>query len=263
MEMDLVQDVCNALEEFAPLAWQEDYDNCGLLVGNRQQPLTGVLLCIDVTTEVLYEARKKGCNMIVSHHPLIFGGLKSITGRTDVERCVEMALKWDIAIYAAHTNFDNAPNGVSWRMAEKLGLKSCRVLSEKAGYEGVGCGVVGELTTAMNEQEFFAMLKNVFGTPCIRHTECLGRKLKKVALCGGSGADFIEEAMAAQADVYVTADLKYHDFFRAENRLLLVDVGHFESEQFTKEIFFEQLKKKMPTFALHFSETTTNQVKYL
>ncbi len=263
MEKYFVQDVCRALEEFAPLAWQEDYDNCGLIVGNRQQPLTGVLLCIDVTTAVLREAQQKNCNMIVSHHPLIFGGLKSITGRTDVERCVEMALKHDIAIYAAHTNFDNAPNGVSWRMAEKLGLQSCRVLSQKAGSEGVGCGVVGGLPTAMKEQEFLAMVKNVFGTPCIRHTECLGKDLKKVALCGGSGADFIETAISAQADVYLTADLKYHDFFRAEKGLLLVDVGHFESEQFTKEIFFEQLKKKIPTFALHFSETTTNQIKYL
>ncbi len=263
MEKYFVQDVCRALEEFAPLAWQEDYDNCGLLIGNRQQPLKGVLICIDVTPQVLFEARTKGCNMIVSHHPLIFSGLKSIARRNYVECCVEMALKWDIAIYAAHTNFDNAPNGVSWRMAEKLGLQSCRVLSPKAGFDGVGCGVVGVLPTAMKEQEFLTMVKNVFGTPCIRHTECLNRNLKKVALCGGSGADFIEDALAAQADVYLTADLKYHDFFRAEKGLQLVDVGHFESEQFTKEIFFEQLKKKIPTFALHFSETTTNQIKYL
>lgn len=362
-----VNDVCNALEELAPLALQESYDNAGLLVGSRQMPLTGVLLCIDITEQVIEEALRKECNMIVSHHPLIFRGLKSLTGEDYVERSVLMAIKNDIAIYAAHTNLDNIKGGVNTRIAEKLGLKNIHLLEPSnnkllklvtfvpnahvldvrtalfeagAGHIGkydccsysvdgegtfrpgdecnpyvgkigemhtenevrievilpfyiknkvykslikahpyeepaidfipienyskhFGIGVVGELYTPEEELSFLHRVKQVFAVKSLKHTALLHRPIKKVALCGGSGSSLLKKAISVEADVYLSADFKYHDFFFAEKRILIADIGHFESEQFTKEIFFEQLTKKIPTFAIHFSEISTNPINYL
>jgi len=362
-----VNDVCLALEELAPLALQESYDNAGLLIGDRKTPVTGILLTIDVTEEILQEATAKGCNMIVSHHPLIFKGLKSITGRNLVERCVIEAIRHNMAIYASHTNLDSVSNGVSMRMAEKLGLTNSHILQPKtdtllklvtfvpqshlgavrdacfeagAGYIGnydccsyssagngtfranehcnpfvgeigethteaeirleiilpayiknkvtkaliqahpyeepafdfiplknswnkVGFGVIGQLETEEDEMLFLNRIKQTFNVGCIKHTALKNRSVKTVALCGGSGADLIHTAIEKGADVFISADFKYHDYFIPENRLLLADIGHFESEQFTKEIFYDQLTKKFPKFAIHFSEINTNPITFL
>ncbi|MDR0873238.1 MAG: Nif3-like dinuclear metal center hexameric protein [Prevotellaceae bacterium] len=262
-----IKEITQAIESFAPLAFQEDYDNAGLLLGNYDSEARAALLCIDVTETVIDEAIAKNCNLIIAHHPLIFKGLKSIIGKNEVERCVLKALKNDIAVYAAHTNLDNVEKGVSFKMAEKIGLHNLRILQPQqvdfyaSDFPKAGAGVVGELETEIDELAFLQQLKIVFGTPCIKHSPLLGRKIKRVALCGGAGSFLIGEAKKANADVFVTGDVKYHDFFLAENHLFIADIGHFESEQYTKEIFFEIIRKKIPTFAVHFSETE-NRVHY-
>jgi dinuclear metal center YbgI/SA1388 family protein len=365
--MTTIKDICNIIENFAPLALQEDYDNAGLLIGNPDATATAALLCIDVTEKIVDEAIEKRCNIIISHHPLIFKGLKSITGKNEIEKCVVKAIKNDIAIYAAHTNLDNLANGVNGKIAEKIGLKNCQILQPKidvllklvtfvpveqadnvrkaifeagAGHIGnydscsynlqgegtfkaseaakpfvgnigelhteleirietilpvylknkvltalikahpyeepafdiyelknvapnIGSGLKGELEQSEDELAFLNRLKAVFNIPSIRHSPFTGKKIKKVALCGGAGSFLINKAIASQADVFITGDLKYHDFFLPENKLLMADIGHFESEQYTKEIFFEIIRKKIPTFATHFSEVNTNPINYL
>lgn len=362
-----VKSICEFIEEVAPLALQESYDNAGLLVGNSQMEISSVLISIDITEEVIEEAIRKSCNMIVSHHPLIFSGLKQLTGQNEVQRCVAIAIKNDIAIYAAHTNLDNVLQGVSGKMAEKIGLKNVRILQPKqnlllklvtyapsihsygirdalfnagAGKIGnydscsfnvegtgtfranekanpfvgkidelhsepetkievilpaflkyqvldallkshpyeepaydfiplinswnqVGAGIVGELEEPEDEIIFLNRIKSIFKIPTIRHTNLLQRKIKRVAVCGGSGSSLLKDASKAKADVYISGDFKYHEFFEAENRILIADIGHFESEQFTKDIFYEIITKKMPTFAVQISESKTNPIKYL
>ena len=362
-----VKSICELIEEVAPLALQESYDNAGLLVGDSQMEVTSALVCIDITDEVIDEALHKKCNLIISHHPLIFTGLKRITGQNEVQRCVAKAIKNDIAIYAAHTNLDNVLEGVSGRMAEKIGLKNVRILQPKqnvllklvtyvpkihsfavrealfnagAGQIGnydlcsfnsdgtgtfkatknaqpfvgkidelhseaetkievilpdylkykvldalisshpyeepaydfiplrnawnqVGAGVIGELEVAEDELKFLNRMKEIFNVPTIRHTQLLGKKIKRIAVCGGSGSSFLNDAILAKADVFISGDFKYHEFFEADNRILIADIGHFESEQFTKDIFFEIITKKMPTFAVQISDSKTNPINYL
>ncbi len=362
-----VNDICVALEEIAPLALQENYDNAGLQIGNPNMEVKGVLLCIDITEEVLYEAIEKDCNMVVSHHPLIFGGLRSITAKTAIERCVNFSILNGIAVYACHTNIDIISEGVSKRMAQKLGIEKCSVLDPKtdmllklvvyvplnfadkvrdaifeagAGRIGnydccsynsegkgsfraktgsnpfvgehdkihfeneirieaiipaylktkvtkailathpyeepafdfillknnwntVGFGIIGELATSVEEKEFLLKIKEKFNLTMVKYSGLTGKKIQKIAVCGGSGASLLKKAMDQRADVYISADFKYHDFFLAENKIIIVDIGHFESEQFTKEIFFEQLTEKFPKFAVHFSEVNTNPINFL
>ena len=362
-----VKSICELIEEVAPLSLQESYDNVGLLVGDSQMEINSILVTIDITEEVLDEAIGKNCNLIVSHHPLIFTGLKRLTGQNEVQRCVAKAIKHDIAIYAAHTNLDNVLTGVSGKMAEKIGLKNIQILQPKqnellklvtfvpklfsysvrqaifeagAGQIGnydscsfnaegtgtfranenarpfvgtvdelhsepedrievilpeyqkykvldallkvhpyeepayyfiplqnawnqVGAGVVGNLEEPEDELAFLTRIKVLFRNPTIKHTGFLGRKIKRVALCGGSGSSFLPDAIRAKADVYITGDFKYHEFFDAEKRILIADIGHFESEQFTKEIFLEIITKKMPTFAVQISDSKTNPINYL
>ena len=362
-----VKSICELIEEVAPLSLQESYDNAGLLVGDSQMEIKSILITIDITEEVMNEAIGKNCNLIVSHHPLIFSSLKRLTGQNEVQRCVAKAIKHDIAIYAAHTNLDNVLAGVSGKMAEKIGLKDIQILHPKqntllklvtyvpqlysysireaifeagAGQIGnydwcsfnaegtgtfranekarpfvgnidelhsepevrievilpeylkykvleamlkvhpyeepaydfiplqnawnqVGAGVVGELDEAEDELEFLTRIKAIFNNPTIKHTSFLGKKIKRVALCGGSGSSFLPDAIRAKADVYISGDFKYHEFFDAEKRILIADIGHFESEQFTKEIFFEIITKKMPTFAVQISDSKTNPINYL
>ncbi len=362
-----VKSICELIEEVAPLALQESFDNAGLLVGDSQMEVTSALVCIDITDEVIDEALHKKCNLIISHHPLIFTGLKRITGQNEVQRCVAKAIKNDIAIYAAHTNLDNVLEGVSGRMAEKIGLKNVRILQPKqnvllklvtyvpkihsfavrealfnagAGQIGnydlcsfnsdgtgtfkatknaqpfvgkidelhseaetkievilpdylkykvldalisshpyeepaydfiplrnawnqVGAGVIGELEVAEDELKFLNRMKEIFNVPTIRHTQLLGKKIKRIAVCGGSGSSFLNDAILAKADVFISGDFKYHEFFEADNRILIADIGHFESEQFTKDIFFEIITKKMPTFAVQISDSKTNPINYL
>ncbi|MFV0390876.1 MAG: Nif3-like dinuclear metal center hexameric protein [Paludibacteraceae bacterium] len=362
-----VSDITRLIEEFAPTALQEDYDNAGLLVGSKDTPVTGVLLCLDVTEAVIDEAIRCGCNLIISHHPLIFGGVKQIIGKNYVQRCIVKAIKNDVAIYAAHTNMDNVLNGVNGKIADKIGLINRSILSPKsenllkfvtfvphefvekvqtalfeagAGTIGnydccsfnsvgtgtfratdnanpfvgkagklhtepetrvevilptyriaqavgalklshpyeepefdiipllndwntVGAGIVGELPEAMSEKDFLLFLKNKFNVEIIRHTPFLEKPIKKVALCGGAGSGFLRDAMAQDADVFVSGDFKYHEFFDADRKILIADIGHYESEQFTKEVFYEIITKKIPNFALQISEVNTNPINYL
>lgn len=361
-----VKDIIDALEEFAPAPLQESWDNTGLQVGDASMEATGALCTLDVTLDVVHEAKEKGCNVIVSHHPLVFGGLKSITGRNDVERCVIEAIKNDIAIYSCHTSIDNVELGVSGVMADRLGLQNCKILSPqsqrllklavfvpkihlttvrealcKAGaghignydscsfssagsgtfraldgaapfvgeldqlhdeaemklevvlpdflqakvvsamleahpyeevaydiysiqnkWNAVGLGAIGDLETPVDEKEFLQQIKHAFGVEVVRHSPLLNKKIKRVAVMGGSGASYMKDAMAQGADIFITGDAKYHDFFAPEGRIVLADIGHYESEQYTKELFVEIITKKMPIFAARISAQNTNNVKY-
>lgn len=362
-----VKDILKAIEEYAPLPLQEEFDNSGIQVGNVNQPATGALVCLDITEEIIDEAIEQGCNLIISHHPLAFKAFKSLTGATYIERCMMKACKYDLVIYAAHTNLDNAVGGVSFRMAEMIGLQNIRVLSPQrnallklvvfvptahaenvrnalfnagAGnignydlcsfnvegegsfrategcnpYSGeigdlhfeketkiemilpvfrkaiiirtllsihpyeepafdfyplvntwnqVGSGIVGVLPEAEEEVNFLQRIKYIFHVPCISHSPLRGRNIKEVALCGGSGAFLLPEAVAYGADIFITGEAKYNDFYNVEDHILLATIGHYESEVCTKDIFYNLLTKKFPTFAVHFSNVNSNPVKYL
>lgn len=362
----IIQEVINHLEEFAPLAYAEDFDNVGLLVGNKNNELTGILVTLDTIVEVVDEAIQNNCNLIVSFHPIIFKGLKKITGKSYVERTVLKAIKNDIAIYAIHTALDNAMEGVNDAICQQLELVNKQILIpqkqtikklttfvpvkeaeklrmalfnagagnignythcsfnsegfgtfngnensnptkgakgdihkeqetqitvtytrhfesnilkalfeshsyEEVAYEittlentnqHIGMGMIGELKNPMDEKHFLNFVKTKMNTPLIRHTSLLGKNIKKIAVLGGSGSFAIEAAKVSGADAFITADLKYHDFFTAENQLLLLDIGHFESEQFTKNLLVAFLIKKITNFAVVLSKTNTNPVKY-
>jgi dinuclear metal center YbgI/SA1388 family protein len=361
-----IKELVNFLDRYFPTELQEDYDNSGFQLGDGEQPLKGVLTCVDVTEKVIDEALENGDNFILSHHPLIFAGLKSLTGKNYVERIVMKALRNNISIYSAHTNLDNSAKGVNVKLAEKLGLKDVEILhpmkdqliklvffvpnadadkvreavfsagagqigdydscsynlkgqgSFRAGegtnpyvgekgelhfedetrvetifpkyqknevlsalfgahpYEEVaydlyplenlyteeGAGVVGHLPEAMKEKEFLDFLKNTFDAQGIRHTNFVGNKIQKVAIGGGSGSFLLKDALKANADVLVSADFKYHNFFDADGSILIADIGHYESEKITKEIFYEVLTEKFHNFAIHFSKINTNPINY-
>lgn len=354
------------IENFAPLAYQESYDNCGLLTGHKEQEITGAILCLDCTEAVVEEAIRKKCNVILAHHPIIFGGLKKLNGNTYVERTIIKAIQNNIAIYACHTNLDNVKLGVNKKIADKLGLINTRILAPKktllkklvtfvpethlkqvqeslfqagAGnignydscsfslegigsfrgnehsnpfigekgklsleketrlelifetihefqiisalkqthpyeevaydiyqlentYQNIGSGMIGELENPISEKEFLERLKSVFKLKLIKHTPLLNKSIKKVALCGGSGSFLLKSATNSKSDIYISSDFKYHEFFDAENQILIADIGHYESEQFTPEIFYEIISNKFPTFASYLTETNTNPVNY-
>jgi len=363
----LLSDITRFLEEIAPVQLQESYDNSGLLIGNPQKPINQALISLDLTEDVLKEAIEKKCNLIISHHPVLFKGLKKITGSSSVERIVEKAIKNDIAVYALHSNLDNIDSGVNAILCQKLGINKTKILAPikeslrklvtfcpidnaedvraaifEAGaghignydscsfnargtgsfrgsddtnpyvgekgklhyeeevrietifpmylekkiisallnahpYEEVaydiyflanennnsGAGMIGELDNAVSEEDFLNHVKQVTSMSCIRHSEFTGRSIKKVAVCGGSGSFLIQNAIGAGADIYLTGDIKYHDFFLAENKLVIADIGHYESEQFAKELIYSYLIKKFPNFAVQISEANTNSVNYL
>lgn len=261
----IVNDIAKTIESHAPLFYQESYDNCGMQVGDPNMEVTGVLITLDVTEEVIDEAIKKGSNLIIAHHPLIFRGQKKICGRTYVERCIIKAIKNDIAIYASHTCLDKASDGVNAKIAEKMQVQIEKPLfSENHNGESIGLGVVGTLSQAEDAMDFLLRVKETFQIGCIRHTAIpQGKKVKRIALCGGSCAEFTDNAIREKADIYLTADIKYHQFFDVEGDIILADIGHFESEQFTKEIFFEIISKINPKFAVHISESKTNPINYL
>jgi dinuclear metal center YbgI/SA1388 family protein len=362
-----IAQITGILEEYAPLSLQDDFDNSGLQVGDTSQKVTGILLCLDVTEEVVDEAIELGCNLIVSHHPLLFKPLKSLTGKTYIERCIMKACKSDIVIYSAHTNLDNAKGGVNYRLAEKIGLQNLRVLKPKensllklvtfvpveqaellrnmlflagAGHIGdydfcsynvlgegtfrasddahpfvgepgqihtepeirietilpaykktavlrallashpyeepaydfyplsnswkeAGAGIVGELPDEEDEESFLQRLKTIFHLQSLKHSPLTGKMIREVALCGGSGAFLIKDAIAYGADVFITGEAKYNDYYDVEDRVLLAVLGHYESELCTKEIFFDIITKKIPNFATHFSNVNTNPVNYM
>ena len=259
-----IKEIISLIEDYAPLKFQASFDNSGLLCGNPERELTSILLCIDVTEEVIKEAIDKGHNLIISHHPLIFSGLKHITPATYVERCVIDAIKHDITIYAAHTNMDVVSNGVSGRMADKLDLYHRQILQPEGDpMDGNGFGIIGELQQPVESMAFLQQIKEIFRCDRLRYTTPHTPFMQRVAVCGGAGASFFKQALAGQADIYISGDFKYHDFFLTENRIMIADIGHYESEQFTKEIFYEILTKKISKFAVQFSKVKTNPINYL
>lgn len=362
-----IREIIHSIENFAPLALQESYDNCGIQVGNPDGETNGVLLSLDVTEAVLDEAIEKNCQLIIAHHPLIFSGLKSITGKNYIERIILKAIKNDITIYAAHTNMDNVKMGVNQKIGEKLGLKNLKILAPsrnnqsllyvyipnthfesvqeslfaagagsigdysesgfsykgigsfkpneqanptigKAGgereqveetkleviiqhhnqrqilnalfkshpYEEVaygiiplsienkeiGAGMIGFLPEPIETKQFLKSLKENMKTDCIRHTNIHKNKIEKVAICGGSGSFLLKDAIHQQADILITGDFKYHQFFDADNQIIIADIGHFESEQFTMEIFYEIIRKNFRNFATHLTMHKTNPINY-
>jgi len=263
-----IKELLNHLEQSVPLKHQEHYDNSGMICGDENAELTGVLICIDSIEGHIDEALAKNCNLIIAHHPLIFGGVKKLTNGDYIGRTLMKAIRNDVAIYAMHTNLDNMlHNGVSEKIALKLGLQEISLLSPKTGFTSddlpVGAGVIGNLPVPMEEQEFLHFLKNTMRTNCIRHTRLLGKMVQKVAICGGSGVFLLKNAIQANADVFVSADFKYHDFFDADRKILVADTGHYESEQFTVEIIYDIITKRFSNFAAHLTELNSNPINYL
>jgi dinuclear metal center YbgI/SA1388 family protein len=362
-----IKDVTNYIEELAPLAYAEDFDNVGLLVGNYQTEVKGVLVTLDTLEETVDEAIAKNCNLIISFHPIIFSGLKKLNGNSYVEKAVLKAIKNDIAIYATHTALDNSNKGVSAKICEVLGLQNTKVLIPKKGlvkklttyipkdylekirqalfeakagnignydhcsftnirevtfngnensnpvlgkkgelqkeeeiqltitfeqkneaailealfenhpyeevayeitttenvHQNIGMGMIGELEKPLEEKDFLVYLKKTMQTDCVRYSNLLHKKIHRVAVLGGSGSFAISNAIKEKADAYVSADFKYHDFFKAENKILLADIGHYESEQFTKRLLVDYLTKKFSNFAIVLSEKSTNPIYYI
>jgi dinuclear metal center YbgI/SA1388 family protein len=362
-----IKEIISVLEEMAPLAYAEDFDNVGLLVGDQETEATGVLVCHDALENIIDEAIAKNCNMVVCFHPILFSGLKKITGKNYVERAIIKAIKNDIAIYAVHTAFDNHLEGVNKIFSDALGLVNTKILIPKQNFirklvtftipenaeevrnalfdagagtignyencsfnskgigtymgnehsnpqvgerfefvqgdeikievtfekhlenkilkalfkshayeevayeiyelqnqhQNIGLGMIGELKNPMSEKEFLLFAKEKMQCGGIRHSNFIGKEIKKVAVLGGAGSFAIKNAIQAGADAYLTADLKYHQFYEAENKLLLADIGHFESERYTKNYIVEYLRKKILNFAVILSEENSNPVKYL
>lgn len=255
-------DIIKTIEEFAPVNLQEAYDNSGLVCGDYKNTSPSVLIAIDITEEVIDDAIKGGEKLIISHHPLIFKGIKNIIPDNYINRVIIKAIKHDIAIYSAHTNIDSVMDGVSGRMADKLGLRNRRFLEKRENIDS-GFGIIGELSEYTNTYNFLKNIKDIFKCGIIKHSPIINNKIRTVALCGGSGAFLIKEAIKQKADIYISGDFKYHDFFMAENNIILADIGHYESEMYTKEIFYELITKKIPKFAVRFSSVNTNPVNYL
>ncbi len=363
-----VANIISALEDFAPLSLQEDFDNSGLQVGNKSAECNGVLLCVDVTPAIIEEAIEKGCNLVVSHHPLLFKGLKRITGATLVERTILKAISANISIYSCHTSADNAFNGVSWKMAELLGLNDVETLSrqknkmmklsvmvpinhletvrlalfdagagtlgnydscsfstkgegtfraldganpyvgnmyefhfeqeirldvilpvwlkmrvehalrmshpyEEPAYEFIalendspytGLGTIGQYEAPISPYELIEKVKKAFNSPITRCSAFDNELMvKRVAMCSGSGSSFIKDAIASGAQAFITSDTRYHDFIDYASDILIVDIGHYESEQCTKDIFYHVITEKFPNFAVYYSDKEQNPINYL
>lgn len=365
--MSTVREIAACLESFAPPGLQESYDNSGLIVGDPSMEVKGITICLDSTEEVIDDAIRNGCNLIIAHHPIIFSGLKRLNGKNYIERTVMKAIRENVAIYAAHTNLDNVIDGVNRVIAEKLGLVNLEVLSPKKGvlrklttfcppdsaeqlrnalftagagqignydecsfnlegtgtfrgndksnpfigtkgersvekevrievifpvtssntvikalfeahpyeevayylhdlqnaYQSAGSGIVAYLDENEDEMAFLKKIKSVMKAGVVRHTALRGKKVKKVAICGGSGSFLLNDAISAGADVFITADFKYHQFFDAEGKIVIADIGHFESEQYTMDLFKSLILKNFSTFAVRLTEVKTNPVYYL
>lgn len=267
-----IREILCALEKFAPLPLQESYDNAGLQVGLTEVDASGALLCLDVTEEVLDEAISLGCNLVISHHPLIFGGLKKIAERNIVERCVRKAIKNDLTIYAAHTNLDNAEDGVNYKIAEKLGLEDVRLLQPKMIQIGdndesqgvlAGSGVVATVPVPEDAQDFLQRVKETFHVDCLMHNEILDRPIKKVVICGGAGDFLLQQAINIEADAFLTGEMKYHFYFGHDQEIQIGVMGHYQSEQFTKEIIYSIIADACPDIPVYITSLNTNPIKYL
>jgi dinuclear metal center YbgI/SA1388 family protein len=262
-----IADIINVLQTAAPLALQESYDNAGLILGSPELTVTGVMVSLDLTLEVAQEAKRRGCSLIVSHHPIIFKGLKRISGDDPVGQVLIYCIREDVAIYAIHTNLDNVPHGVNGRIARILGLENCKVLLPRDSgqtnpYPGAGSGLLGTLPEPLSFSAFLARVRTLFGSTVIRHSTPAPRPIQRVAVCGGAGSFLISNALEAGADAFLTGDLKYHEFFEPNGRMLLADIGHYESEQYTSDLLEELLKEKFPTFAVLKTTVVTNPIHY-
>ncbi len=365
--MTKIKDIIQHLENIAPASYQESYDNSGVLTGDINRKVTGVMISLDATEAVIDEAIRKKCNLVVSHHPIIFKGLKKLTGSSYVERTVIKAIKNDICLYAIHTNLDNVAHGVNKRIADRLGLKDTVILKPKkdqlmkletfvpqaqksavleelfnagagsigkynecsfqtkgtgtfrgnaesspflgtAGnfeeesevkieviypkflnnrvmqalksshpyeevayyihnlentYQDVGSGITGRLEKPLSAEKFLRLLKKRMELKVIKHTPLIREEVHKIAICGGSGGFLLKDAINASADVFITADMKYHEYFDADGQIIIADIGHYESEVFTKDLIYDTLTKKFTNFAVNLSETVTNPISYL
>ena len=259
-----IKEVLSALERFAPLPLQESWDNAGLQVGLTETEVSGALLCLDVNEKIVDEAIQKGCNLVVSHHPLLFRGLKTISDLTDVQRTVMKAVQKGVCVISMHTNMDNAKGGVNYKMAEKLGLRDVQFLAPKT-VDGVesGSGVVGELPEAQAADDFVLAVKKAFGVECAMCNELLRRPVRKVALCGGAGDFLLDEALKAGADAFITGEMHYHQYFGYEQQIQICVIGHYQSEQYTAEIFRDIIEKECPGVRTCIAETCTNPILYL
>lgn len=269
-----IYQVVDALEHYAPLPLQEGYDNAGLQVGLTEAvEVSGALLCLDVTEDVVDEAIRKGCNLIVSHHPLIFRKLARISDENYVQRTVRKAIKNDIAIVSMHTNMDAAKGGVNFKIAEKLGLRNLRFFGGEKEIDGVkgGEGVIGEITDETDAlhadgiaaDDLVLMLRKRFQAECVQCNQLLRRPIRKVALCGGAGSFLLDAAIAAGADAFITGEMHYHEFFGHEQEIQICVIGHYQSEQFTSEIFRSIITEKCPGVKCEISEINTNPIIYL
>ena len=284
-----IKQVLEALEQFAPLPLQESWDNAGLQIGLTEAEVSGALLCLDVTEKVIDEAVGKGCNLVVSHHPLLFRGLKQVSGRTDVERAVVKAIKNDVAVISMHTNMDNALGGVNWKMAERLvGTEMATAKPASAGepltkepvpasegkmapasasIRAMGVApkesqwVMATLPEPLEARAFVALVKERFDVACAHCNELLLRPICRVAICGGAGDFVLDEAIAAGADAFITGEMHYHQYFGHEQQIQICVIGHYESEQYTAEVFRDIIAKACPGLRCCIAETRTNPVR--
>ena len=259
-----VKEVLCALERFAPLPLQESWDNAGLQVGLTEAEVSGALLCLDVTESIIDEAVSRGCNLVVSHHPLLFRGLKTISDLTDVQRTVMKAIQQQVCVVSMHTNMDNARGGVNFHMAEKLGLADVVFMSPKrVGDAECGSGVIGILPEPMASDDFVIKLKKTFDVECAQCNELLHRKISRVALCGGAGDFLLDDAVREGADAFVTGEMHYHQYFGYEQKIQICVIGHYQSEQFTTEVFHDIINAQCPGVRTEIAETCTNPIYYL
>ena len=259
-----IKEVIDALERFAPLPLQEGYDNAGLQVGLTETEVSGALLCLDVTESIVDEALEKRCNLIVSHHPLLFHAIKTLSDINYVQRTVMKAIENHVTVVSMHTNLDNAQGGVNFKMAEKIGLEYVRFFDEKIVDDITsGNGVIGVLPTEMDSMAFIDKVKKVFGVECAQCNQLLHRKISKVALCGGAGSFLLDDAIKTGADAFITGEMHYHDFFGHEQEIQIAVLGHYQTEQFTNEILYSILREAFPLLSLYMTEKNTNPIKYL
>lgn len=263
-----IKQVVDALEQYAPLPLQEGFDNAGLQVGLTEAvEVSGALLCLDVTEAVVDEAMQKGCNLIVSHHPLIFGKLARISDENYVQRTVMKAIKNDITIVSMHTNMDEAAGGVNYKIAEKLGLRHVAFFGEEKEVCGVkgGEGVIGDVAEeeGLAADDLVLMLRDRFHVESVQCNQLIRRPIRKIALCGGAGAFLLNAAIAAGADAFITGEMRYHEFFGHEQEIQICVIGHYQSEQFTSEVFQQIIGEKCPGVRCCLSEINTNPIIYL
>jgi dinuclear metal center YbgI/SA1388 family protein len=257
-----IWEIIQHLESVAPLLYQEDYDNSGLIAGDAGAICSAVLISLDCIEAVVQEALEKKCNLIVSHHPLIFRPVRQISPETSTGRTLIAAIRAGIAIYAIHTNLDNVLSGVNARIADKLELTNRKILLPRADLPAIGSGLTGDLKETISELDLLLKLRERFQVPVIKHSPFTGKPVTRVALCGGAGSFLISNALQERAGVFISSDIKYHEFFRGDGQMLIADIGHFESEQFTIDLLYEVILEKFPNFAVLKSGTVTNPVNY-